>query len=132
MADERNVSKINLYGTDYLIKDTKSRQVANSAETSASQAKTAADNAQNTANNAATSASEAMTAAGNAQTTADNAATSASEAKTAAANAQNTANTANGKATTNSANITKLSAEGVVISYESKNESIKVTKGISL
>ena len=129
MAD---VSKINLYGTDYLIKDTKARQVANNAATSASEAKTAAGNAQTTADNAATSASEAKTAADNAQNTADHAATSANEAKTAAGNAQSTANNAVSKATTNSTNITKLSTEGVVISYESKDESIKVTKGISL
>ena len=108
MAD---VSKINLYGTDYTIKDNKARTVASNASASASEAKTASDNT---------------------QATADSATTSASEAKTAADNAQNTANNSVSKATTNSTNITKLSTEGVVISYESNSESIKATKGISL
>lgn len=80
MAD---VSKINLYGTDYNIKD-------------------------------ATARSEA------------------SEAKTTADNAQNTANDAKGKAESNSTNISKLSTEGIVIAYESTDESINVTKGINL
>lgn len=80
MAD---VSKINLFGTDYSIKDSTARNVANNAATSASEAKTVADNAQNTANSANT-------------------------------------------------NITKLSTEVVVIAYESRNESINVTKGINL
>ena len=101
MAD---VSKINLYGTDYSIKDSTARNAANNAATSASEAKTAANNA----------------------------ATSASEAKTAANNAQNTADSANNKATTNATNITKLSTEGIVIAYESTDESINVSKGITL
>ena len=125
MPDVKNVSKINLYGTDYLIKDTTARNAANNAAASASEAKSAASMAQTTADNAATSASEAKTAAGKAQTTAN-------EAKTAAGKAQTTANTANSKASTNSNNITKLSTEGVVIAYESTDESINVTKGISL
>ena len=78
-----DVSKINLYGTNYNIKD-------------------------------ATARSEA------------------SEAKTTADNAQNTANDAKGKAESNSTNISKLSTEGIVIAYESTNESINVTKGITL
>lgn len=80
MAD---VSKINLYGTEYDIKDNTAR-------------------------------------------------TSATEAKTAAVTAQNEANEATKKANANSANITKLSTEGIVIAYESKNESINVTKGITV
>lgn len=80
MAD---VSKINLYGTDYNIKDATARYEA-------------------------------------------------SEAKTSADNAQNTANEAKGKAESNSTNISKLSTEGIVIAYESTNESINVTKGINL
>ena len=87
MAD---VSKINLYGTDYNIKDATARSEANSAKTSANEAKTTANNAQNTAN----------------------------EAK--------------GKAESNSTNISKLSTEGIVIAYESTDESINVTKGINL
>lgn len=87
MAD---VSKINLYGTDYTIKDATARSVANSAKTSANEAKTTADNAQNTANDA------------------------------------------KGKAESNSTNISKLSREGIVIAYESTDESINVTKGINL
>ena len=54
MAD---VSKINLYGTNYNIKDATARSTISGA-------KTAADNAQNTAN-------EAKTAADNAQNTAN-------------------------------------------------------------
>lgn len=80
MAD---VSKINLYGTDYNIKDATARSKA-------------------------------------------------SEAKTSADNAQNTANDAKGKAESNSTNISKLSTEGIVIAYESTDESINVTKGINL
>lgn len=94
MAD---VSKINLYGNDYTIKDKTAR-----------------------------------TAANNAQTTADNAASSASEAKTAADNAQTTAANANTKANANSTKITKLATEGIVVSYTSSDESINVTKGITL
>lgn len=80
MAD---VSKINLYGTEYSIKDNTAR-------------------------------------------------TAADEANTSAENAQNTANGANETAKNNSIKITKLSAESVVISYESADESITVTKGIAL
>lgn len=87
MAD---VSKINLYGTEYTIKDITARTSANDAVSSAN------------------------------------------EAKTTAETAQSTANSANTKAETNSSNITKLSAEGIIISYESTEESIKVTKGINL
>lgn len=94
MAD---VSKINLFGTDYTIKDKTARTAANSAESSASEAKTAADNAQTTADNA-----------------------------------QTTADSANSKATANSTKITKLATEGIVVSYESSDESINVTKGIDL
>lgn len=80
MAD---VTKINLYGTDYTIKDSTAREKADNA-------KTTADDAQSTANNAKTNSE------------------------------------------TNATNITKLSTEGVVITYETANESIKVTKGIDL
>lgn len=87
MAD---VSKINLYGTDYTIKDSTARNSANSAETSATEAKAVADNA------------------------------------------QKTANSANSKAASNTTNITKLSEEGIVIAYESTDESIQISKGITL
>lgn len=87
MAD---VSKINLYGNDYTIKDSLARTASNDAVTSANEAKNTAESAQTTANNA------------------------------------------NTKAETNSSNITKLSTEGIVIAYESTNETINVTKGIAL
>lgn len=87
MAD---VSKINLYGESYNIKDTSARSTANSA-------KTAADSA-------ASDASNALLTAGNANTTAN----------TAVSNTQ------------------KLSQRSIDAAYNSDNESIDITRGISL
>lgn len=78
-----DVSKINLYGTDYTIKDATARTTANTAKT-----------------------------------TADNASKSAA--------------TANAKAEKNSTNITSLTNESVVISYDSTKETVSVSKGIAL
>lgn len=78
-----DVSKINLYGTDYTIKDSTARNSANNANNSANEAKASADSA-------------------------------------------------NSKADANTTKINKLSVEGIVITYESTDESINVSKGITL
>lgn len=77
------VSKINLYGDEYTIKD--------------STARTNASNAQSTANSA-----------------------------------QETANSAQASATSNATKIGNIARESIVISYNSNNESIDITKGITV
>jgi hypothetical protein len=69
-----------------------------SVNNAATNAKTAADNAQTTANSANTAAAAAKSTADAAKTAAGNAQTSANTANTAAGNAQSTANTANSTA----------------------------------
>ena len=83
MSEVREVSKINLYGNEYTIKD-------NTARTNAS-------NAQSTANSA-----------------------------------QTTANSAKATATSNTTKIANVAKETIVISYSSSNESIDITKGITV
>ena len=87
MAD---ISKINLYGTEYSIKDNTARELANTAKSTADTAKSTADTA------------------------------------------KSTANTANSKADSNATNITNIKNESISITYNSTDESIEITKGITI
>lgn len=76
MSEVRELSKINLYGDEYTIKD--------------------------------------------------------ATARTNASNAQSTANSAKAISTSNTTKIGNIAKETIVISYSSTNESIDITKGITL
>lgn len=91
-----NVSKINLYGQEYIIKDGVAR---NSIETIENDV------------------AKALQDAG--------------EAKTSAQNAQNTANSANDKANSVNSAVVSLKAEVPVLTYQSSDESIIITKGVN-
>ena len=58
-----NVSKFNLYGTTYDIKDANARSTATAAQSAASEAQSTASEAQSTANAAQSTASEALSKA---------------------------------------------------------------------
>ena len=98
MAD---VSVINLYGTNYNIKDATARSTAQSANTTATQAKELATSANSTA----------------------------TQAKELATSANSTATEANATATQNKEDITTIRTELIEMSYSSSNETIMVTRG---
>lgn len=104
MAD---FDKIDLYGTVYNVKDATSRQVANDAKATATQAKSAAEAAKTAAANAQSAADAAKESAATAQST-------ASAAKTAAEKAQKDA--------------TKALDQAIVISYVTETTTLKIAK----
>lgn len=105
MAD---ISKINLNGTSYTIKDDTARTSASSAVSTANTAKSTADTA---------------------KTTADNASRTATTASQTATTAKSTADSALSKATQNETNINKiLAAGGVSASYSAETETITFTE----